>query len=262
MERLMNEQHTAEQREHMREYLRERVSRSQLLLAGAAAAGAAAAMTIAPGLVQAQTTPATESTSDILNIRDTFEHFGITFLVAAIGNATQLGLNANGGLLLAVIQAALAEEVFHADFLESQGAKTLSDTFTVPDPKLLTDAVTFFTALEMEEALEVSAGASAVRQFSQMGNQTLAQNFYQMDATEAEHRVMARAALAVITTDALPPNNKGFETDFTYYLKEALMIFTSRGFLNGPGQTVQYPGRAAALAAAGPMVPKVVQQMP
>src|SRR5690242_17410727 len=104
-------------------YLRTQVSRAQLL----AAAGAGVAAAMAPNLVGAQSTPTTEATQDILNIADTAEHLAVTVLTAAVNNASTLGLNANGGVLLAVIQAALAEEQYHADFLEANGAKPLTD---------------------------------------------------------------------------------------------------------------------------------------
>jgi len=78
-----------------------------------------------------------------------------------------------------------------------------------------------------------------------MGNQTLAQNFYQLGGAEGEHRVLARAALAMLGSDGLPPNNKAFATDMVYFLKDAPAVFQARGFLNGPGQKIQYPGRDA-----------------
>lgn len=241
----------------MRQYLTRQVSRAQWF----ATAGAGAAALALPSLAHGQT-PTTEATADILNIADTAEHLAVTVLTAAVGNASTLGLTANGGLLLDVVQAALAEEQYHADFLEANGAKPLTDTFTVPDPKILTDPITFFSTIEVAETLFIGAYMAATREFSQMGNATLAQYAYQIGGVEAEHRVLARAALALAGNDHIPPNNKAFETDVVYYVKDAAAMLTSLGFIGGTGAKVTYPGRAAALAAAGQIGAGILDQEP
>ena len=241
----------------VRQYLDRQVTRAQwLAAAGAGLAGLGLATRAgAQNLI-------TEATADILNIADTAEHLAVTVLTAAVNNATQLGLNANGGLLLAVVQAALAEEQYHADFLEANGAKPLTDTFTVPDPKILTDPTTFFSTIEAAETLFVGAYMSATREFSQMGNATLAQYTYQIGGVEAEHRVLARAALALAGNDHIPPNNKAFETDVVYYVRDAARMLQDLGFIGGTGTKVTYPGRAAALAAAGSVGAAISDQKP
>lgn len=240
-------------------YLRAQVSRAQILTA--AGAGLAAAM--APRVVGAQTTPTTEATQDIINIADTAEHLAVTVLTAAVNNASTLGLTANGGVLLAVIQAALAEEQYHADFLEANGAKPLTDTFTVPDAKILTDAHTFFATIEAAETIFIGAYMAATREFSQMGNRALAQYAYQIGGVEAEHRVLARAAQFLIgDTSKSPPNNKAFSSDVVYKVADAATILTNLGFIGGTGTKVTYPGRAAALAAAGSVGAGLSDQKP
>ncbi len=249
----------ADERAELESGLSRRVSRARLL----AAAGAGVAALTLPQIAHGQTTPTTESTQDIINIADTAEHLAVTLLTAAVNNASQLGLSAGGGLLLAVVQAALAEEQYHADFLEANGAKTLTDTFTVPDPQILTDPTTFFTTVEAAETIFVGAYMAATREFSTMGNATLAQYTYQIGGVEAEHRFLARAALALGGNAMdIPPNNKAFETDVVYTVADAATMLKQLGFIGGSGTQVMYPGRAAALQAAGSVGAAVQNQKP
>lgn len=259
---------------NMIEYLKAKVSRSQMLkvagaglalatvskLSTAEAAGVAPTSTSFPFFPQVTGTYTPEAIGDIVNIAVTAEYLAVTLLTAVVGNATTLGLNA---LLLAVIQAALVEEQDHLDFLTSVGASPLTTTFTVPNPKILTDQVTLFSTLEVAESIFVGAYMAAVREFSELGQPLLAKYAYQIGAVEAEHRVLARAALALSGMAAdIPPNNKGYETDLFLYVRDAAAVLVGLGFIGGTGTAAAYPGRAAALAAAGPMVTTVVQQMP
>lgn len=239
--------------------LESHMSRGKLLTA----ATAGIALATIPHASGAQATPAPESVQDIINIRVTNEFFGVTFLTAAVNNADQLGLKANGGMALRVIQAALAEEQYHVDYLTTIGAKATTTTFTIPDPKMLTDPVTFFSTVEFIETIEISMDMSATREFSEMGQVMLAQVAYQIGGVEAEHRVLARAALAMLgQQDAVPPNNRAFETDIVYYLRDAVAIFKQRGFFGGSGQAVTYPGRDVALATAGAVGAAVTDKTP
>ncbi len=258
-EKHVNQDTVTQDGGELRSYLHTPISRAGLFAAAATGLTAAAV----PWMAHAQTTSAPETQQDILNIRDTQEHFDVALLTAAINNATALGLTANGGLLLRTVQGALAAEQFHIDYLESVGAQPLPHTLTLPDPRILTDPIIFFQTLEFIETIEVGMDMSATRQFSQMGNAMLAQNAYQIGGVEAEHRLLARAALATLgQTVDIPPNNKAFEADVVYYLRDAVTIFTNMGFVDGPGQQVPYPGRAAALAAVGPVLAKVTDQKP
>ncbi|MDQ2740833.1 MAG: ferritin-like domain-containing protein [Chloroflexota bacterium] len=201
----------------------------------------------------------TENIGDIFNIASTAEVFAVTLLTAAVNNATTIGLK---GLILQTVQAALAEEQDHLDFLLTLGATPLTMTFTVPDPKILTDYTTFFSTLEGIEDLFIAAYMTATREFAELGQPTLAKFAYQIGGTEAEHRVVVRAALALNGNDHTPPNNKGFETDLLLYVRDAATILTQLGFIGGKGTAAAYPGRTAALAAAGPMTAGVIQNTP
>ena len=252
----MSNDATSRYEESMVRYLQSRVSRGKLL----AAAGAGVALAVFPHAAGAQTsTP--ESVQDILNIADTAEHLAVTVLTAAVNNASQLGLS---GLLLAFTQAALAEEQYHADFLEANGAKPLTDTFTVPDPKILTDLQTFLATIEAAETLFIGAYMAAVREFTQLGQPTLAKYAYQIGTVEAEHRAHVRAGEALTTnlSKGVPPNNKAFETNVVATVGDAAKQLMALGFIGGTGTKVTYPGRGAAFAAAAPILAAVIEKTP
>ena len=231
---------------------------------GAAAAGSTTAtppnLRSLPYYPQVQGTYTPELIPDILNIAQTAEHLATTLVNAAVQNAATLGLN---GLILQTVQAALAEEAYHVQFLASQGAVPLTTTFTVPDPRILTDYNVFFTNLETLETICNAAYMTATREFAELGQPILAKLSYQAGAVEAEHRVMARTALAMHgVTTASPPNNKGFETDLFVYMRDVAALVKQLGFIGGTGQAVTFPGIATALRNAGAMAGAVIQKLP
>lgn len=280
----MNNEEREYEEGKLRACLNGSISRSQLLrgagigLAAAAIPGSALAAATTPGTTPAPIgtgnplsqsfnffpavtsgTYTTENIGDIFNVASTAEVLAVTLLTAAVNNATTIGLK---GLILQTVQAALAEEQDHLDFLLAAGAKPLTMTFTVPDPKILTDYTTFFSTLEVAENLFVAAYMTATREFAELGQPTLAKYAYQIGGTEAEHRVLVRAALALNGNDHTPPNNKGFETDLLLYVRDAATILTQLGFIGGKGTPATYPGRAAAITAMGPMMAGVIQNTP
>jgi hypothetical protein len=257
----------------VRDYLQSRVSRSALLKT--AAIGAVAAMI--PGRTFAAGDPTTtsfpfypqiaagsytpENVMEIVNVAATAEALAVTVLTAAVGNASTLGLT---GLVLDVVQAALAEELIHLQVLRDVlGGAPITKTFYVPDPKILTDQATFLGTLEVAENLFIAAYMAACREFAELGQPLLAKVAYQTGAVEAEHRVLVRAALALAGNTAdVPPNNKAFETDLVLYVADAAKLLGQLGFLGPTGTKAVYPGDAAALAAAGTMAGKVIQKTP
>jgi len=262
-----------------RQYLQASISRAQMFKATAAGLVAASVPAVAlaagsgtgrapylefpfyPQVKSGSYTP--EAITDIINVAVTAEYLAVTVLTAALNNASQLQLS---GLILQATQAALTEELAHLQVLRDVlGAKPLTTTFTVPNPKILTDQTTFFSTLEVAENIFVAAYMTAVREFAELGQPTLAKIAYQTGATEAEHRVIVRAALvlgAAHDTSKIPPNNKAYETDLLLYVRDAATILTNLGFIGGSGLAAAYPGDAAAIAAAGPMYVAVIQKTP
>jgi hypothetical protein len=80
---------------------------------------------------------------------------------------------------------------------------------------------------------------------------------------EAEHRVLARNALATLGGDTshVPPNNKAFETDLFLYVRSCRR--PARPWVRGwHGDTGSLPGLAAATTAAGSTFGKLIQLAP
>lgn len=293
----MNEEGKKRYAEEMNAYLHGQVSRAAMLRNTAIGTLAAMGALSVPGLASADTTGTTggstaaatgatgrqsylnlpvspspsqtlsgrytpENLNDILNIAQTAEYLVVTFLTAALGNAQALGLTANP-LLLSLVQGILAAEITHVQFLSAAGAQPLTTKFTVPNPKMLTDFGTFFATVEAADTIFVGAYMAAVREFAELGQPYLAKVASQFLGVEAEHRVLARGALALGgDTSRVPPNNKGFETDLFLYVREAAGLLTSLGFLGGTGTAATFPGLDVATAAVGPLFGRVIQKAP
>lgn len=280
---FVNEEGKRRYEETMRDFLSGHLSRAQLLKA----AGVGAALVAIPGTALASATPVTptpttstnpgtgsaplaspnlpfypdpgltksgtytsENVADILNIAQTAEYFAVTFLTAALGNASTIGLT---GLTLEIVQAILAAEVLHVQFLTAVGATPLTTNFTIPDPKALTDFTTFFKNVEAADTIFVGAYLAAIREFAELGQPQLSKIAAQFMGVEAEHRVLARAALATVKNDSasMPPNNKGYETDLFLYVREAAALLGALGFVGGTGAPAAFPGLDAAKKATG-----------
>jgi hypothetical protein len=249
-----------------------RISRAQAL----ALAGAGLALAAAPGVAAADggsvRAPFTEfpffpgvlgryspeSIQDILNIMDTLEYTALAVHADVLANASKIGLNA---LTLAVEQAELAVAQYHIDFLESLGAQPRTKTFTFRTPNNSTAAV--FASTEFGSTFLIAGYMTAAREFAELGQPTLVKYAYQLGATWAEHRALARGVLALGgAASEIPPNNKAFETDHFVYVRDLWAFLTGLGLFGALSISLTAPSRADVLAAAGPMAAAVIQQKP
>ncbi|HEY8599142.1 MAG TPA: ferritin-like domain-containing protein, partial [Thermomicrobiales bacterium] len=216
-------------------FLQAEVSRRTLFKA-AGAAGAALWMSQA-GLLR-EAAAAAETVQDILDITVTVEHFGVTFLGYGIDNIRQGRFSkpvpAN---VLAVLEAARAQEQFHLDFFTQAGGKPLTTTFTLPDPALVSDYDKFFTALVEEETRETALGIAAMNTFTAMQRPDLVKVMFQYAAEESEHRLLANYARG-----ARPANDRGFAP--ALYASAADLVAELRriGIVGGSGPAITYPG--------------------
>jgi hypothetical protein len=255
------------------EYLKARVSRTQLLAgmgAGLAAVllpGMAAADGAAPAGPRALSFPffpratgtyTTEAIADILNVLVTAAYLRATFVTANIAAGRVVTIPnepAGSQLALRIAQADAAIEQYHIDFWSAFGAIPATTTFTrsPADP----------VALEARQNVQVALYMAAVREFAELGQPTLAKWAFQVGAVEAEDRALFRI-LQVVGGNAAgnPPNNRAFETDLLLYVRDALSLFKSLGLIGGAGQPLSYPGRDAVLTAAGPMASALLQKAP
>lgn len=174
---------------------------------------------------------------DILNVTATVEQFGVTFLGAGIESAEKGNFNMPWPpLVLAIVKAARAQEQFHLDFFESLGGRALVDTFTIP-PEALTDFNTFFSAVVVQEAVEIAGQLAAMETFVALNRRDLVKVSYQYAAEEAEHRLLAN-----YTRGVRPPNDVAFAPMMFEKAEEMLDNMRQRGLIGGPGIPVTYPG--------------------
>lgn len=214
---------------------RPQISRRSLFKgAGALAAG----LTLAQAAFLKTAAAQSESIQDVLNITATVEAFGVTFLGVGIDNAKKGLFNkpwpAN---VLAVVEAARAQERFHYDFFTSAGGRPLVTTFTLPDIKAVTDFDTFFGAIVDQEAAEVAAQIAAIRVFTEQKRPDLVKIAFQYGAEEAEHRVLAN-----YTRGARPANNIAFAAAPFTNVGEVLASMRQRGIIDGPVPGATFPG--------------------
>ncbi|HEU5330711.1 MAG: ferritin-like domain-containing protein [Thermomicrobiales bacterium] len=199
-------------------------------------------LTIADTLALQSAAATCESVQDIINIAATAEALAVTALGGALDNAAkgQLGLNAEQQQ---VIKAARAEEQAHYAYLTGAGAKPLTTTFNVPDPKIVTDVATFLnTLITLEEAF-IAAYLAAAQEFAILGQPKLVQVAVQIGAVEAEHRAHARfyAITGGVIKDPVP-NNLAFEKAMFGSVGEAAAALQKLGFIGGSGPAITYPG--------------------
>jgi len=196
-----------------------------------------------PTLEQAATaTP--ESAQEIINIAATAEAFAVTVLGGALANAANgtLALNAEQ---VQAIKASRAEEQAHYAYLIGAGAKPLTTTFTIPDPKIVTDVATFLNTLITLEEIFIAAYIAAAQEFAILGKPELAQVVMAIASVEAEHRVLARAFAVEGGVIMGLPNNIAFQQAFYASVGEAAVALQQLGFIGGNGPQITYPGPGA-----------------
>jgi hypothetical protein len=199
-------------------------------------------LTVADTLALQSAAATCESVQDIINIAATAEALAVTALGGALDSAAKgrLGLNDEQQQ---VIKAARAEEQAHYAYLTGAGAKPLTTTFNLPDPKIVTDVATFLnTVIALEEAF-IAAYLAAAQEFAILGQPKLVQVALQIGAVEAEHRAHARfyAIVGGVIKDAVP-NNLAFEKALFGSVGEAAAALQKLGFIGGSGPAITYPG--------------------
>jgi len=191
-----------------------------------------------------------ESVTDIINIAATAEAMAVTLLGAAIKGAPGY-LNADGsrGLaapLVTVLKAAQSSEQAHYAFLTHAGAKPLTLTFNVPDPKIATETTTLFKTIETLETAFIAAYMAAAREFAAMKKIDLVKIAVQIGGVEAEHRALARLALG----EALP-HNLAYEAPMFNDVGDAAAALKKLGFIGGAGSAVKYDDFASGVDNTG-----------
>jgi hypothetical protein len=208
--------------------------RTVLKSAGAVGLG----MTFAQAKLIRSLAQESESVEEIINIAATAESLAVTLLGGAIDSAKNGGYDKEiPAPVLAILTAARASEEYHLEYLLDAGAKPLTQSFTVPDPALLSSYDTLFTTIVALEGAFIAAYIQAAREFTTLGQPELVKTALAVAAVEAEHRVLANYAAGV-----RPANNLGFEPTMFDSVGGAAQALTDLGFIGGTGTAVEYPG--------------------
>jgi hypothetical protein len=216
---------------------------------GLLAAGTALSL---PGIASA----ATSSSSSVVSVLTTFETFGVTLLTQAVKRApgTPSAQFAN------VVMAANTAEFDHLQALKTLGGKSLTTRFWIPDA-VLDGGAGLFTAVAMQEEVEISTYLQGVTLATSRRRAREARLFAEALGTEAEHRVLARFARATIlgTTATEVPNNRGFEAFKQRTPRSALAASAKLGIGFGkqgatPGAFYEYPGDPRKTGTGAPLL--------
>jgi hypothetical protein len=250
-----------------------RFSRAQLLKAAglgfalAAMPGAVAAQSVSAGAAaglsfpyfpQVTGTYTPEEIRDMLDMLVTMERFVVANVTASLQAPIAPGL---APLHVPIEQASVVAALAHVTFLESLGAQTLTDTFTIGVPP--TESSAALQRKELITTIFIGAYLAAAREFAELGQPVLAKYAFQIGAGHAEHRAMARVMQALEgTAPGILPTNKAFETDLFLYVRDAYSILSALGLFGTAPVKLTYPTTAEVMAAAGPMANLVVQTMP
>jgi hypothetical protein len=136
-----------------------------------------------------------------------------------------------------ILEAARATEQFHLEYLLSAGAQPLTQTFTVPDTRILSSYDALFSTIVALDSAFIAAYIAAARRFAELKQPELVKVAFQIAGTEAEHRVLANHALG-----RRPANDVAFERALFDTVGEAVALLRRLGYVNGSGPSVTYPG--------------------
>lgn len=211
------------------------------------AAAAAVSFGLAPSLAAAASIDHSElrasmpeTPKSILDIAATAEAAAVTALYHVHLAVNQNRLNTAGiaipvPFLIKIVRGILRQEQDHYAFITGAGGKPLMTSFTFP-PAIFQSALQAVRFLETADSIFTAAYMAANREFARGGMNMLAQYTYQIGATEAEHRALARAAQGVL------PNNRSFERNLFSHVSGAARVLGELGILK---PNLAYPGAGA-----------------
>jgi hypothetical protein len=219
-------------------------------LKGAAGAGMLS-MTGFAGLFSASSVSAAEGGDDvqtILNLAATAETLAVTHYYSIIMSRT-FDLADDE---IVYLKFALDQEQSHLEFLNANGAKSLTSSFYVPST-LLSDKGVFVQVTDTAETAFVGAYLAATRRFADLGNSRLAATAAQVACIESQHLALVR------DIGGLVPNETTLALPVFFNVSNAVPVLAP--FLNGGSGfigPVQYPGKDNVVAALGGIKSRVV----
>ena len=170
-----------------------------------------------------------------VNAAMTAEAAAVTF----VGKARQRGANGEldlGPAIVRFLRASQCADEAHYHFFAAIGAVPLATDFSVP-PGGLAGPAGFLQALIAVEEICVGAAMALARRFAELGDLRLVEIAYQIGAVDAQHQALARYFL-----EAVPASDRAFARWRFVDAAEAADALVEAGFLDGPGETVAFPG--------------------
>lgn len=215
----------------MTETIPDRSSRRSLMTRAGGVLAAGAALTL-PGAATADAA----SRSSIVDVLATFETFGVTLLSEAVRRSP----NTPSAQFAPIVQAANTTEFVHLRALNAIGGRTRAKRFWIPD-SVFDGNAGVFAAVALQEEVEISTYLLGVTNATQRRNAKEARLYAEALGTEAEHRVLARYAVSVLTGTATIPNDRGFERFRQKSPASAVRATEALGI--GIGERGRAPGR-------------------
>lgn len=216
----------------MNDTVRDGNSRRSLMAKAGGLLAAGAALTL-PGATAAEAA----SKSSIVDLLATFETFGVTLLSEAARRAP----GTPSDQFTPVVKAANTAEFVHLRALNKIGGRSLAKRFWIPDTVFDGNAGVF-AAVAAQEEVEISAYLLGITNATQRRNAREARLYAEALGTEAEHRVLARYAVSVLTDQkTLVPNDRGFERFRQKSVASAIRATEALGI--GIGEQGKGPGR-------------------
>jgi hypothetical protein len=196
-------------------------------------------------LARQNSTPTPDSLQDVLDFLVTEEQLGVTFVSAAIQNATGTPSEA----FVPILRNAVTTEFLHVEALKKAGGKALTTSYWFPDAAFGDGGIGLFETLEIVETIEVSLYLIGMSAFAREGNDFGARLCAEAMGTEAVHRALVRFAQGELgNIDIGPPNDVGFENFDWQSIASVRKALEELGIRYGsedssqPGKVYEYPG--------------------
>ncbi len=161
-----------------------------------------------------------------------------------------------------VLKAANTAEFDHVRALQRLGYHSQVRKFWIPEAAFGGGGAGLFKSIELAETIEISLYLVGVTAFTRAGNTSRSRLCAEALGTEAEHRVLARAAQQMLGTIAEVPNDVGFERYEQRSVRAAKAALEALGLGYGkpgarPGRFYEFPGNPLANGTGLPLKSRI-----
>lgn len=227
-------------------------------LLGRAAVGVTAAGGAATLLGGATAAASGDSPASVLSFIATQESFGVTFVTEAVRRAP----GTPSAQFVDVLKAANTAEFDHVRALRQLGFASEVSKYWIPEAAFGGGGTGLFKSIELAETIEISLYLVGVTAFTRTGNPFRSRLCAEALGTEAEHRVLARAAQQMLGATTEPPNDVGFERYEQRNVRAAKAALEALGIGYGepgasPGRFYEYPGNPLANGTGLPLKSRI-----